>query len=392
MHLTMASIHYDVAVVGLGALGSATVFQLSRRGIRVLGLDQFTPPHKFGSTHGSTRITRQAIGEGSHLTPLVLRSGALWREIEEETGASLLAASGVLIISSAAKTSCTHVANFFNNTVTAARDHGIPHEIWDAGSIRLRFPQFRVHDHEIGYFEPGGGFLRPEACVAAQLALARRNGAEIRLDEQVTGFAPRADNVLITTAKGNYVADRLVVAAGPWLPGLLGADLAHLFRIFPQKQFWFTPHDDLFQQDRFPVFIWELSGPKQAIYGFPDIDGSGVKIATEQYESMAAPTGAVEEPETMDCRSMYDSYVAPFLLGLDATCKQGSTCFYTVTPDFGFVLDHHPRSDRVVIASCCSGHGFKHSAALGEAAAELVIDGQSRIDVTPFSLSRLLAR
>jgi sarcosine oxidase len=388
----MAAKHYDVAVVGLGALGSATVFQLSRRGIHVLGVDQFTPPHKFGSTHGATRITRQAIGEGSHLTPLVLRSEALWREIEKETGASLFTASGVLIISSVEKTSCTHVANFFDNTVTAARDHQIPHEIWDASSIRLRFPQFRVRDHEIGYFEPGGGFLRPEACVAAQLGLARRNGAEIRLDEKVTGFEARADNVLITTAKGNYVADRLVVAAGPWLPGLLDDNLVRLFRIFPQKQFWFTPHDDLFQQNRFPVFIWELSGPKQAIYGFPDIDGSGVKVATEQYDLIAAPTGPAEAPDSSDCRFMYDSYVAPFLPELGATCKQVSTCFYTVTPDFGFVLDHHPKSERVIIASCCSGHGFKHSAALGEAVAELVMNGQSRIDLTPFSLSRFLAR
>jgi sarcosine oxidase len=388
MHLTMAPKHFDAAVLGLGALGSATVFQLSRRGARVLALDRFAPPHKFGSTHGNTRITRQAIGEGVQLTPLVLRSHTIWREIEQESGASLFTASGVLIISSAAKTSCTHVANFFDNTVTAARNHGIPHEIWDAESIRLRFPQFRIRDHEIGYYEPGGGFLRPEACITAQLDLARRNGADIHLNEQVTGFEIRAGNVLITTTKGNYVADRLVIAAGPWLPGLLDGDLARLFRIFPQKQFWFTPRDDLFQTGRFPVFVWELTGPKQAIYGFPDINGSGVKVATEQYDVAAVPTGTAEEADSSECRTMYDSYVAPFLPGLRATCRQVSTCFYTVTPDFGFVLDHHPASERVIIASCCSGHGFKHSAALGEAIAGLVLDGRSQIDLAPFALAR----
>jgi sarcosine oxidase len=388
MRLTMAPKHFDAVVLGLGALGSATVFQLSRRGARVLGLDQFAPPHKFGSTHGNTRITRQAIGEGLQLTPLVLRSHTIWREIEQKTGASLFTASGVLIVSSAARTSRTHVANFFDNTVTAARNHGIRHEIWDAATVRLRFPQFRVHDQEIGYYEPGGGFLRPEACITAQLELARRNGAEIRLNEQVTGYEIRAGHVLIETATGIYVADRLVLAAGPWLPSLLDADLARLFRLFPQKQFWFTPSDDLFQADRFPVFIWELSGPKQAIYGFPDIDGAGVKVATEQYDVTAAPTGNAEEANSSESRSMYDSYVAPFLPGLSGTCRHVSTCFYTVTPDFGFVLDHHPASERVIIASCCSGHGFKHSAALGEAAADLVLDGGSRFDLTPFALAR----
>jgi sarcosine oxidase len=294
----------------------------------------------------------------------------------------------VLIISSHAKTSFTHVANFFGNTVAAARGHGIPHEIWDAATLRNRFPQFRVRDDEIGYYEPGGGFLRPEACVAAQLELARRSGATVHLGEHVTSFLARKGDVVITTNQGCYAADRLVIAAGPWLPGLLDQDLAHLFRIYPQKQFWFTPHDSLFQADEFPTFIWELSGPKQAIYGFPDVDGQGVKIATEQYESMATPTGVVQETNASECASIYESYVAPFLPELGASCARVSTCFYTVTPDFGFVLDNHPASDRIIIASCCSGHGFKHSPALGEATAELVLDGQSHINLSSLALAR----
>lgn len=388
MHLTMGPQQFDAAVLGLGALGSATVFQLARRGARVLGLDRFAPPHKFGSSHGGTRITREAIGEGMHLTPLVRRSHALWKEIERETGMSVFTASGVLIISSAAKTSCTHVANFFDNTVKAARSHGVAHEICDAESLRRRFPQFRIGDHEIGYYEPGGGFLRPEACIAAQLELARRHGADIRLNEQVTAFTPGAGGVRIATDRGDYVAERLVAAAGPWLPGLLDSNLARLFQIFPQTQFWFTPRDDLFRTDLFPTFIWELSGPKQAIYGFPDVDGAGVKVASEQYDVPAVPAGALEDVTPAERRSMYDSYVAPFLPGLSAVCRHASTCFYTVTPDFGFVLDQHPASERILIASCCSGHGFKHSAALGEAVAELIVDGRSRTDLAPFSLAR----
>src|SRR5579862_7747794 len=174
---------FDVAVLGLGAVGSAAVYQLARRKARVLGIDRYAPPHPLGSTHGDTRITREAIGEGQHLTPMARRSHQIWREIEADTGTSLFTASGVLVISGPAKTSFTHVVDFLENTLAAARTYGIAHEILDAGSIRARFPQFRVRDDEVGYFEPGAGFVRAEACIETQLELARRHGANIHLNE-----------------------------------------------------------------------------------------------------------------------------------------------------------------------------------------------------------------
>jgi sarcosine oxidase len=171
---------FHTVVLGLGAMGSAAVCQLAKRGHRVLGIDRFEPPHAYGSSHGDTRITRLAIGEGEHYTPLALRSHELWRELERETGESLLINCGELIISSAAKTSISHGERFFANTLAAARKHGIAHEILDAAAIRRRFPDFNVRDDEVGYFEREAGFLRPEACVHAQLALARQHGAKIR--------------------------------------------------------------------------------------------------------------------------------------------------------------------------------------------------------------------
>ncbi len=380
---------FDIAIVGLGALGSAAAFQLARRGGRVLGIDRFAPPHARGSTHAASRITRLAIGEGEHLTPFARRSQELWREIEQETGTSLLSTVGILVISSPARTSFTHVENFFAGTVAAARKHGIAHELLDAAAIRRRFPQFRIGDEEIGYYEPGGGFVRPEACVETQLELARRAGAEIHLDERVTGFVPRTADVLIATEKGSYAAQTLVLAAGAWLPELLGPPLAQQFRVFRQLQCWFAPMDDLFSAARFPVFIWELSGRRQAIYGFPDIDGAGVKVATEQYDLQAQASSLERDVLPAECAAMYESYVAPFLAGVSAHCTRASACLYTVTPDFGFVVDRHPHSDRVILASCCSGHGFKHSAALGEALAEIIADGRSRIDLSPFAIERL---
>src|SRR6266576_1649644 len=195
---------YDVLVLGLGAMGSAAAFQLAKRGQKLLGLDQFAPPHRLGSSHGETRITRLAIGEGEHYTPLVLRSHELWREIEKETGADLLTITGGLVISSTARTAKLHVDGFFSNTVAAAEKYRIPHQILSAEDIRRRFPPFHVREDEIGYYEPSAGFLRPEACIEAQLQLARKYGAVIHVNEKVLHFQASTDEVTVTTEEGVY--------------------------------------------------------------------------------------------------------------------------------------------------------------------------------------------
>jgi sarcosine oxidase len=381
---------HDVVILGLGAMGSAAAFQLAKRGARVLGIDRFAPPHAAGSTHGETRITRLAIGEGAHYTPFVRRSHEIWREIERETGASLLTQSGGLIVSSENKTALTHVEAFFANTVAAAREHGIAHERLDAAEIRRRFPAFAVKDDEFGYYEPEAGFVRPEACVSAQLALARKHGADIHTNETALGFDWTPDGVSVTTDKARYTADKLIVAAGAWLPQLLGAEYSQFFKVYRQVQFWFEIEGDIapFGTDRFPVFIWELQRTRQGIYGFPAIDGArSIKIATEQYAQTVAPD-AVAEVSVDEIAAMHRDLVAPWFPGVSSRCERTATCLYAVTPDFGFVIDFHPDSDRVILASPCSGHGFKHSAAIGEALSELVMDGKSRFHLSPFRLAR----
>ena len=214
---------YDTLVLGLGAMGSAALYQLAKRGQKTGGIDQFSPPHAFGSSHGDSRVTRLAIGEGAHYTPLVMRSHELWREIERETSRDLLTTTGGLIISSRSTTSRMHVQDFFGTTVAAAERYGVAHEILDARAIRQRFPQFNIRDDEIGYYEYEAGFLRPEACVAAQLALAQKYGATIHRNEKVLGFEETANGVTVRTEKDTYAADRLIVSAGAWLPQLIGA-------------------------------------------------------------------------------------------------------------------------------------------------------------------------
>ena len=383
---------FETIVLGLGAMGSAVLHQLAQKGNAVLGIDQHSPPHALGSTHGETRITRLAIGEGEQYTPLALRSQELWRELEALTGEKLLTVRGGLILSSSGKTSECHVASFFANTLAAAKKYAIAHEILDASEIRRRFPQFKVVDDEYGYLERDAGFLRPEACVRAQLTLAKMNGAEIRTGERVLGFDPSGSEVTVTTEDQTFAADTLIVTAGPWLPGLLDRELARCFAIYRQVLFWFDLEDAAspFLAADCPVFIWELQARAQGIYGFPAIDGprGGVKIATEEYAATTTPEAVDRVVTAEEAAATYARYVAPYVSGVTARCLRTAVCLYTVTPDFGFVIDTHPECERVIIASPCSGHGFKHSAAIGEALAELAVEGATRHDIGAFSLAR----
>lgn len=383
---------FETIVLGLGAMGSATVYQLARKGNRVLGIDRYSPPHVHGSTHGDTRITRLGIGEGAQYTPLAMRSHQIWRELEHATGRTLMTTHGGLVLSSKAKTSQSHSEIFFANTVAAAVKYEIPHQIWDAGQIRQRFPQFNVADDESGYFEPGAGFVRPEECVRVQLALAEQHGAELHREELASAFDVSDSGVTVTTDRGTYSADRLILAAGPWLPDFVDKPIAQHLTIYRQVLCWFDIEGPVtpFLPKNFPVFIWELQGKRQGIYGFPAIEGAsgGLKVATEQYDATTTPEAVESRVTDAEIRTMHDEYVAPYISGLSSRCVKAATCLYTVTPDFGFVIDTLPNAERVIVASPCSGHGFKHSAAIGEALSELVIDGTSQLDLSAFAIKR----
>jgi sarcosine oxidase len=383
---------FRTIVLGLGAMGSAALHHLAKRGQRALGIDRFSPPHANGSSHGDTRITRLAIGEGAHFTPLAMRSHALWRDLERDTGATLFSQVGGLYISSPSRSSVMHVPEFLANTIAAAREYGIAHEILDAPAIRRRYPVFRVADDEYGYYEAEAGFLRPEACIRAHLESAQRHGAEIHRDETVKAFDASARGVAVVTDLGRYEADRLIVAAGSWLATLLDGALARHFKVYRQHLFWFAIDGDPapFLSPACPVFIWELQGRARGLYGFPAIDGphGGVKIGTEQFEVETTADAPAVPASLADIEAVHAELVAPFVAGLGARCVKAATCLYTVTRDFGFVIDRHPDSDRVLIVAPCSGHGFKHSPAIGEAAAAWAHDGAAPFGIDAFRLSR----
>ncbi|KPX02077.1 N-methyl-L-tryptophan oxidase [Pseudomonas syringae pv. coryli] len=380
-----------VAVLGLGAMGAATAYQLAKAGVDVIGIDRYDPPHTQGSSHGDTRITRLSAGEGPQYLPLVRSSQRIWRELEALSGESLFEQCGVLVMTSSAAYDPEDVNDFTHQTIALARTYGVKHEVLAAAAIRERFPQFApVLDSAIGYFEPEGGFVRPERCIAVQLKLARQHGARLLTHETVTQLQAHGDQVRITTDKGSIIADRVVVSAGMWSADLLGAPFSDLLRVCRQKLFWFeVQHEAAFAAPS-PSFIL-IHGPGDADvnYGFPPLPGeNSMKVATEQYLETSAADRLDRTITAREEQEMFRTQVQGRIAGLTPKVVKSSVCAYTVTPDCHFIIDEHPHLKNVTVVSACSGHGFKHSAGLGLALAQRCIDGESDVDLSAFSLQR----
>jgi sarcosine oxidase len=382
----------DFVVIGLGAAGSAVALQLARRGAKVVGLDRFTPPHDRGSSHGRTRITRLAVGEGAAYVPLAQRSHELWREFETATGRTLYRRTGALLIGGpAAVASSLHGhSDFFGRTCRLARQFGISHELLDAPALRARFAAFAPRDDERGYFEPDGGVLFPEACVATQLELAARCGAELRFGESMRELRAEAGGVVVRTDRATLHAAHAVLCTGAWLPGQVGEPLVARLRVLRQVLHWFaTSAPRPFDAERCPVFIW-LHGPTadDTFYGFPMADDvNGVKVATEQLRDTCDPDRVERGIAPEEVAAMFEHHLRGRLPALEPRAVAGATCLYTMAPDGRFVVDRHPRLPNVTIVSPCSGHGFKHSAALGEAVAQRLLGEAGGIDLAPFALT-----
>jgi sarcosine oxidase len=238
------------------------------------------------------------------------------------------------------------------------------------------------------------GFLRPELCIEAQLDLARKHGAAVQTDEIVVSIESDGPSGLtVKTSRGAYSAEKVVIAVGPWIARFLPPSYAYLFKVYRQVMYWFDIREDCrssFAPPGLPIFIWLFAkGGEFGFYGFPTLDGKTIKIATEQFAAVSDPDHLERVDRSEEKQSMYKGYVQNRLPGISDHCGAAASCLYTVTPDSHFVIDVHPDNDRIVIASPCSGHGFKHSAAIGEALAEQIIDGKSKIDLSSFSLKRL---
>ena len=376
----------DAIVVGLGAVGSATAWQLARRGLSVVGIDRWAPPHEHGSSHGETRITRCATGEGEEYVALALRSQEIWRDIEAATGEELFIQKGVLVMNGQAAEH-PKKPGFMEGTIDLARRFGIAHDLLSVDDIRSRFPQFEPADGTVGFFERGAGILNPERCIAAQLRLAAEAGATIRTGERVVRIEEIPDGVRVTTERDAYEAGTVIVTAGGWnpelVPGLPVRTVLHR-----QVITWFAVEDEAaFGPDRFPPFIWMHGGEGGISYGFPTVFGAnGLKIASEHF---AAGPGSPDEIdrtiEPGEIAAVHDEHVRGKIRGVTSRCVKARTCFYTQEPTSRFVIERHPDAPAILVVATCSGHGFKHSAALGESLAAGVAGEEPRAGLSAFS-------
>lgn len=368
---------YDAAVVGLGIMGSAAVAALAKRGLRVVGVERFAPAHDRGSSHGATRIIRVGYFEHPSYVPLLRRAYALWRDLERETRARLLHITGIVEVG---EPSSAVIAG----TLAASRQHALPHEVFDAREAMRRFPALRLPRDFIAVAQPDGGFLLAEPAIHAMLALARHAGAELRTGETAHAVEPRDGGVRIATDRGAIEAASAIVAAGPWLQSLL-PDVAAAVRVTRQVTGWFEPIEPaLFSQ--FPVFL--LQSRHGIHYGFPpDADGL-MKIAKHHHANEVVDPDACERAVSAADEILIRSALAEHLPAANGPLRAAKTCLYTMAPDDHFVVDRVPGAPALLVASPCSGHGFKFAPVIGEILADLVATGETPHDISRFRLRR----
>jgi sarcosine oxidase len=373
--------HYNAIVVGLGAMGSATLYHLARRGWRVLGLEQFAPGHKQGSSHGDSRIIRETYFEHPLYVPLVRRAHELWRELEDRTGSSLMTITGGIMVG-------PPEGSVVRGTLRSAEEHELPHEILTPVEVRERFPAFHLDKGLVAVFDPRAGFLDPEACNRAHVKLARDAGADARFSEPALDWIAEGAGVRVTSSSSTYTADKLVITAGAW-DGALLPDLVLPLTIERQAVFWLEPASDpaLYDLARFPIYAYEYR-PGSICYGFPRLP-HGVK-ASVMHDGAIVPNPdtakrTIDETEMKPLRAA----LKPILPALsEAPVRESDVCLFTNTPDHDFIIDFHPFFPQVLISSPCSGHGFKFASAIGEIQADLLTKGRTEFDLSPFSIRR----
>jgi sarcosine oxidase len=374
----MAQTRYDAIVLGAGGMGSAALFELARRGRRVLGLEQFAPGHDRGSSTGQTRVIRKAYYEHPDYVPLLRRAYERWYDLEQRCGRRLLVECGCLSIG-------PPDGEVVPGVRRAAEEHGLPVEPLTTAELRRRFPAFRFGDEMAAVLERDAGFLYVEECVRAHADEARRLGADLRADEAALSWEATAGGAVVRTAAGVYAADRLVITAGAWAGRVL-AGLGLPLAVLRKVLLWFgTPDPAALRRDVFPIYMAETAAG--FYYGFPVIDGLGHKVARHDGGPAADPTTldrVVSDADAEECRA----FLRAHLPAADGPLRDGKVCMYTVTPDHHFVIDRHPECPQVVVAAGFSGHGFKFASVVGEVLADLAESGRTALPIGLFRIDR----
>ena len=369
---------FDTAVIGLGATGSAALYDIAARGRRVVGFEQFEPGNSHASSHGESRIIRLSYHEHPSYVPLLRRAYEVWRSFERLDGGaagSLLTITGILEASHPG-------SSVVRNSLASSHLHDLPHEEMSGADASRRFPGFRLPRDWDALYQPDGGFLRPEAAIDRFVAAATKRGAEVRTQTKVLAIEPKPGAILVRTADETFEAGSIVVAAGAWI-GDFVPRLAQSLAITRQVVGWFPPRmPDLYTPDVFPVFI--LESEDDHIYGFPDFAGTGVKSASHLRGRTLPHADALTAVTSADDEREIASMLHRYLPGVGGPASKLMTCMYTRTKDGHFLIDSLPEDSRIVLASPCSGHGFKFANLLGSVLADLAQHGATDHDIGLF--------
>lgn len=373
---------YDVIVVGAGAMGMSAGYHLAANGRKTLLIDADNPPHGSGTHHGETRIIRHAYGEGREYTPMALRAQSLWYELEKETGRKLFLQTGLLQTGEPG-------SQMLSEMMQSAEEHNLPVEILDAEAIRRRWPGLALPESHIGCYEGDSGLLFCEVCVAAYRDAALSKGAELKVNTPVMDIRPDDDGVTVVTKEASYRAKALVVTAGKFAgPILRSVGLTPALKPVRKTVAWFPTYTHDYDSDRFPAFLFDL--PEGIYYGFPSIDGSGVKVGRHDGEAHPSPLDGPLPPYGSYPEDGQDvsHYVQRYMPGVSPTAAKGSACTYTMTPDEHFIVDRHPEYAHIAIGAGFSGHGFKFASVIGEMLSKLALNESPGFDISLFSLDR----
>ena len=360
-------------------MGSAALYHLARRGLRAVGIERVAPGHDGGSSHGLTRMIRLSYFEHPSYVPLLRQAYAHWRELERVTGRTLLHRTGILEIGSPD-------GALVPATLAASRLHDLPHEVLSARTLTARFPAFQVPDDFVAVLQPDGGFVEAAAAIAAHVALATANGAQLRLGETIVTIEPISSGVRIVTDRATIDAGAAVVTAGPWVTTLLpGARLP--LRVTRQVLGWFRPRDAaLFANGRCPVFL--LESRHGLHYGIAFDGEPGLKLAKHHHADETVDPEAGDRAVSAADEALIRAAIAEHLPAANGPLVAAKTCRYTLTPDGDFIIDRLPGAPNIIVASPCSGHGFKFASVIGEILADLAATGTTAHDISRFRLGR----
>ncbi len=370
---------YDAIVLGVGGVGSAALYHLARRGARVLGIDRFAPGHDRGSSHGETRIIRQAYFEHTDYVPLLRRAFELWDDLQQRVHDTLYHPSGLLQIGPPG-------GEVIHGVRASARQHGLEIENLSAREVHSRFGGFRMPEGSEAVFERHAGYLMVERCVQAHAEEALHLGAELHTEEVIRGWRMEGELAIVETDRTTYSADRLVVAAGAW-SGQLLADLGIPLQVRRKPLYWWQTRGDTYRADRgCPCYLYQL--PRGVFYGVPQTGPRGIKAGEHTGGVIVQEALAVNREVDLADQQHVAEFVSEFLNDATTECTDHTVCLYTMSPDANFIVDRHPAHAAVAFAAGLSGHGFKFTGVLGQILSDLAIDGRTDLPIDFLSATR----